>query len=73
VSRICNVSISVNTLNILADKIEKSMNDIQNENGKGHNSSQAATTLNEVCVFLRNYSSGSSIDKKSTASCGNSK
>lgn len=73
-ARPCKRTISINTLNLLADEIEKAVSALEKENGQGNRNTQAVCRLNKVCDYLRTNesSSDSSMERKSIASCGNS-
>lgn len=73
-ARPCKRTISINTLNLLADEIEKAVSALEKENGQGNRDTQAVYRLNKVCDYLRTNesSSDSSMERKSIASCGNS-
>lgn len=73
-ARPCKRTISINTLNLLADEIEKAVSALEKENGQGNWNTQAVCRLNKVCDYLRTNesSSDSSMERKSIASCGNS-
>lgn len=73
-ARPCKRTISINTLNLLADEIEAVTYSLKKQNGQSNWNTQAVCKLNKVCDYLRTNqsSSGSSKERKSTASCGNS-
>lgn len=58
-ARLCKRTISINTLNLLADEIEQAICALEKANGKGNWDTQAVCRLNRVCDYLRKNQSSS--------------